>query len=143
MKKGFKKFLGIAAVFSIFTGNAGIGASAYKFNAVSVASVPGMTEEEVKLMNAMAEACFILNEMVHTDSSQWFKFERRLKELGEIILRTHEISYLEKVWRDNFSKNSEWTNAQHHASFEFIRIVESNEELSSKLRGFLMYLGII
>ena len=137
MKKGFKKFLGIAAVFSIFTGNAGIGASAYKFNAVSVASVPGMTEEKVKLMNAMAEMYYILNEMVRTDSSQWGIFSGRLKGLGK-FLQTYKVSYGCRVWKDNCSKNSEWTNAEH-ALFESRRILESNKELASELEGFFTY----
>ena len=141
MKKGFKKFLGIAAVFSIFTGNAGIGASAYKFNAVSVASVPGMTEEEVKLMNAMAECYLIFNEMVRTDSSQWGKFSGRIKELAKILEAYKVRDFGEMMWEVNCSKNSEWTNAMH-ASFELGRILESNKELASKLYGFLTYLGL-
>ena len=140
MKKGFKKFLGIAAVFSIFTGNAGIGASAYKFNAVSVASVPGMTEEEVKLMNAWAEMFFILNEMVRTDSSQWGKFSGRIKELAKILEAYKVRDFGEMMWKDNCSKNSEWTNAEH-AALECGRIVKSTKGLWSKLERFLMYVG--
>ena len=138
MKKGFKKFLGIAAVFSIFTGNAGIGASAYKFNAVSVASVPGMTEVKVKIMNAIAELYLIFNEMLRTDSSQWGKFSGRIKELAE-FLRPYKVR--ETMWEGNCSKNSEWMNA-HHAGLECVRIVKSTKGLLSKLEGFLMYLGL-
>ena len=140
MKKGFKKFLGIAAVFSIFTGNAGIGASAYKFNAVSVASVPGMTEEEVKTMNARAEMFFILNEMVRTDSSQWGKFSGRIKELAKILEAYKVRDFGEMLWEVNCSKNSEWTNADH-AALECGRIVKSTKGLWSKLERFLMYVG--
>ena len=142
MKKGFKKFLGIAAVFSIFTGNAGIGASAYKFNAVPVASVPGMTEVKVKIMNAEAEFYLIFNEMVRTDSSQWGKFSGRIKELAEFLQPYKDRDFGETMWEDNCSKNSEWMNA-YHAGLECKRIVESTKGLSSKLEGFLMYLGII
>ena len=140
MKKGFKKFLGIAAVFSIFTGNAGIGASAYRFNAVPVGSVPGMTEEKVKIMNAFAEEILIFNEMARTDSSQWGKFSGRIKELVKFI-KNIKASYAERVWKENFSKNSEWTNADH-ARFEAKRIIESNEVLLLKLFEFFIEFGI-
>lgn len=140
MKKCFKKIFGAMSVCSILTGSVGIGASAYKFNAVPVGSVPGMTEEKVKIMNAMAEKFLMFNEMVRTDSSQWVKFSGRLKELVKFI-KNIKASYAERVWKENFSKNSEWTNADH-ARFEAKRIIESNEVLFLKLFGFFIEFGI-
>ena len=97
-----------------------------------------MTEEEVKTMNGWAEVFFIINEMVHTDSSQWVKFSGRLKELEKFKVREFGDMLL---WQDNCSKNSEWTNADH-AMDEFFRIINSTEGLLSKLHGFLTDLGL-
>ena len=108
MKKGFKKFLGAMAVLSIFGGSVGIGASAYKFNAVSVASVPGMTDEEVKRMNIAAEWALIVNEMQHTDESQWDKYLSRVQELSR-IRETFKHGHLN--WEDHFEKHESWKRA--------------------------------
>ena len=92
-------------------------------------------------MNAIAELNYILNEMVRTDSSQWGKFSGRIKELNEFFQTYGEVSYVDRVWKNNCSKNSEWTNADH-AMLEFFRIINSTEGLLSKLHGFLMDLGL-
>ena len=106
MKKGFKKFLGIAAVFSIFTGNAGIGASAYKFNTVSVASVPGMTDEEVKAMNITAELSLFFNEMASTDESQWDRNISEAQKLFIYLLSSIPLRNIE--WKENYHKHENW-----------------------------------
>ena len=46
-----------------------------------------MTDEEVKIMNALAEYIFIAWEMAHADPSQWDNFLVRLKKVRESIKR--------------------------------------------------------
>ena len=106
MKKVFKKFLGAMAVFSIFTGSVGIGASAYKFNAVPVASVPGMTDEEVKAMNLMAEFVLFFNEMLSTDESQWSRNLSRAQKLYRNIKNFKPAKDIR--WEENFYKHENW-----------------------------------
>ena len=142
MKKGLKKFLGVAMVSGISASASAIGSNYCGANAVFAASVPGMTEEKVKIMNAFAEEFLIFNEMVHTDSSQWVKFSGRIKELAKILKAYKVRDFGETLWEDNCSKNSEWMNADH-ARLEYERIIKSTKGLSSKLQGFLMYLGLL
>ena len=65
MKKGLKKFLGVAMVSGISASASAIGSNYCGANAVFAASVPGMTEEKVKIMNAFAEEFLIFNEVSH------------------------------------------------------------------------------
>ena len=106
MKKGFKKFLGAMAVLSIFGGSVGIGASAYEFNAVSVGSVPGMTDEEVKGMNMVAELSLIFGEMLSTDESQW---DRNISKLQELIINSIFLNPSKPIdWEGNYHKHENW-----------------------------------
>ena len=120
MKKGFKKFLGIAAVFSIFTGSVGIGASAYKFNAVPVASVPGMTDEEVKAMNLVEGFFLLTNEMVHTDYSQWDRYSSRAQGIARDLEKAEKnfggLFLSDGLWKRNFQKHENWRRIDRMAT---------------------------
>lgn len=107
MKEGLKKFLGVMTVYGILGWSAGIGASAYEFNAVPVGSVPGMTDEEVKEMNLMAEFALFLNEMVSTDDcSQW---DENISEAQKLFINIKKFKTSKHIeWEGNYRKHENW-----------------------------------
>ena len=141
MKKGLKKFLGVMTVYSILGGSACIGASALGSNycggvkPVSAASVPGITNEDVKAMNAFAEFVFLLQEMWNTEPSQWgnnflFRFKK-----SRIILDTYKGDIR---WEEWFSKNEFWKRADAVAHQLFDKEFPSNKEKEKLLKSWLV-----
>ena len=108
MKQGLKKLIGVMTVYGILGGSAGIGASAYEFNAVHVGSVPGMTDEEVKVMNLMAEFSLFLNEMLSTDDcSQW---DKNISKAQKLCINIEEFKPSKNInwdikWEENYRKH--------------------------------------
>ena len=132
MKKGLKKFLGVAMVSGISA--SAIGSNYCGANAVYAASVPGMTDEEVKLMNAGAEYLFLSQEMWNTEPSQWGdNFLFRHKKL-RMIFDMYNGKDFNTLWEKCFSKNEFWKRADAVREQLFEKEVPSNEE-----KAILMY----
>ena len=122
MKKGLKKFLGVAMVSGISA--SAIGSNYCGANAVYAASVPGMTDEEVAWMNSEAKYWSILEEVWKTEPSQWSDdiFRRLVKANWDV-----EFSDVKADWDENFSKKESWRRAEATRR-ELIKEFDSNEE---------------
>ena len=132
MKKGLKKFLGVAMVSGISA--SAIGSNYCGANAISVASVPGMTDEEVAWMNSKAEYWSILQEVWKTEPSQWGDdlAHRLLKSMNYT-----EFSDIKANWDKNFSKKESWIRAEA-TKRQLIKEADSNQE-KSELLGKWIY----
>ena len=126
MKKGLKKFLGVAMVSGISA--SAIGSNYCGANAISVASVPGMTDKEVVWMNSQAEYWYIIQEMWRTEPSQWGDdFASRLaNSLMDINLSVGEVDII-NCWDTNFSKKEFWRRAEATKK-QLLKEFDSNQE---------------
>ena len=131
MKKGLKKFLGVAMVSGISAG--AIGSNYCGANAVFAASVPGMTDEEVAWMNSKAKYWSILEEVWKTEPSQWSDdiFRRLVKADLDA-----EFSHVKADWNENFSRKESWRRAEA-TKREVIDEMYSNQEKFDLFRNWI------
>ena len=131
MKKGLKKFLGVAMVSGISA--SAIGSNYCGANAVYAASIPGMTDEEVAWMNSNAKFWSILQEVWKTEPSQWSDdiFRRLVKANLDV-----EFSHVKANWDKNFSRKESWRRAEV-TKRELIKEFESNPEKSQLIENWI------
>ena len=126
MKKGLKKFLGVAMVSGISA--SAIGSNYCGANAVYAASVPGMTDEEVAWMDSEAEYWSILQEVWKTEPSQWSGgiFRRLVSRLIHSDM-VRQYSYVKSDWDKNFSKKESWRRAEA-TKRQLLKEFDSNQQ---------------
>ena len=121
MKKGFKKFLGVAIVSGISASASAIGSNYCGANAVYAAKPPERTDEEVAWMNSQVKYWSILKKVWKTEPSQWSDdiFRRLVKADSdsvpgmtdkEVAWMDSEAKYwfiLEEVWK---TEPSQWSD---------------------------------
>ncbi len=135
MKKGLKKFLGVAMVSGISA--SAIGSNYCGANAVYAASVPGMTDEEVAWMNSQAKFWFILEEVWKTEPSQWSDdIFRRLVKADSDVVKADSDLVSRIYWRENFSRKESWRRAEA-TKRELFKEFDSNEEKCKLMEGFI------
>ena len=99
MKKGFKKFFGVMAVSSVLCGGAGVGVGAVGVSAVS--SVLGLKDEEVKLMDFVANYTLLEWDLRNASPSKWDSIcGKRAKDLSKTD------------WEKLFADNKDFTSGK-------------------------------